>query len=245
LEELPLGLSCSSATMRLADEVVSLHAAVVTRRLRPLLNGKRDQDGSLAITYFAEDGAVQSGTKVIKPFIRVAAHNDASWTLHIAGGVRDTMFELLRRARPSETGGLLIGQINSKRKIVYVTRLLGPPKDSRGYAYGFYRGVRDLPETIKEIEQRTGGLLGYIGEWHTHPMGGAELSETDIEAVENLRDMLDRVPLPTFVTIVTPDGIHPHFFEADSPRYEMPRARRLTIRDLFGGLFFKRRGIDR
>jgi hypothetical protein len=122
---------------------------------------------------------------------------------------------------------------------------LGPPKDSRGSAYAFYRGVQDLPESIKAIEQRTGGLLGYIGEWHTHPMGGAELSEADIEAVENLREMLDRVPLPTLVTIVTPDGIHPHFFEADSPRYEMPRARRLTIRDLFGGLFFKHRGIDR
>jgi proteasome lid subunit RPN8/RPN11 len=245
LEEIQIGLSCSSATMRLADEVVSLHAAVVTRRLRPFLTGKRDQDGSLAITYFSEDGTVQSGTKVIRPFIHVPAHNDASWTLHIAGGVRDTMFDLLRRASPREIGGTLIGQINFKRKIVYVTRLLGPPKDSRGSAYAFYRGVQDLPESIKAIEQRTGGLLGYIGEWHTHPMGGAELSEADIEAVENLREMLDRVPLPTLVTIVTPDGIHPHFFEADSPRYEMPRARRLTIRDLFGGLFFKHRGIDR
>ena len=245
LEEIQVGLSCSSATMRLADEVVSLHAAVATRRLRPVLTGKRDQDGSLAVTYFAEDGAIQSGIKVIKPFVRVVAHNDARWTLHIAAGVRDTMFALLRQARPREIGGMLIGQINFKRKIVYVTRLLGPSKDSRGSPYAFYRGVQDLPETVKQIERLTGGLLGYISEWHTHPMGGAELSDTDIEAVENLRGMLDPVLLPTLVAIVTPEEIHPHFFEAGSPRFEMPRGYRITMRRVFRSLFFNGRRVDR
>jgi proteasome lid subunit RPN8/RPN11 len=245
LEEIQIGLSCSSATMRLSDEVVSLHAAVATRRLRPFLAGKRGQDGSLAVTYFEEDGAVQSVTKVVRPFTRVVAHNDAHWTLHIAAGVRDMMFELLRRASPREIGGMLIGQINFKRRIVYVTRLLGPPKDSRGSAYAFYRGVQDMPEAIKEVERRTGGLLGYIGEWHTHPMGGAELSDTDIEAVENLRGMLDPVALPTLVAIVTPDGVHPHFFEAGSPRFARLRGQRITIRELLRGLFLNGRRIDR
>ncbi len=238
LEEIQIGLSCSSATMRLADEVVSLHAAAATRRLRPILAGKAERDGLLAVTYFADDGAVQSGSKQVKPFVRVAAQNDPRWQLHIATGVRDTMNELLRRASPSEFGGLLIGRINFKRKIVYVTRLVPPPKDSRGSAYAFYRGIQDLPETIREVERRTGGLLGYVGEWHTHPMGGAELSDTDIQAVENLRGMLEPVSLPTLVTIVTPGGVHPHLFEPGSPRFDLPPIERGTRRGFFRGLFF-------
>ena len=245
LEEIQIGLSCSSATMRLADEVVSLHAAAVTRRLRPHLTGQGEQDGLLAATYFDHDGTLQSSAKLVKPFRRVGAHNDVRWKLHFAAGVPDAMLHLLRRANPSETGGLLIGQINFKRKIVYVTRLLGPPKDSRGSAYAFYRGILDLPETIREVERRTGGLLGYVGEWHTHPMGGAELSGTDVEAVENIRNILDPVSLPTLVTIVTPDGIHPHIFEATHPHLEPPQIERTTMRRFFRGLFFDGRRVDR
>lgn len=243
LEEIQIGLSCSSATMRLADEVVSLYAAADTRRLRPILSGKAEREGMLAVTYFAEDGGVQSETKRIRPFVQVRARTDESWQLRIAAGVADTMRELLRRASPRETGGLLVGQINFRRKTVYVTRLV-LPKDSRGSAYAFYRGIQDLPETIREVERRTGGLLGYVGEWHTHPMGGAELSDTDIQAVENLRGILDAVSLPTLVTIVTPDGINPHLFEAGSPRFELPRFR-WTGRGFFRGILLSIRREDR
>ena len=243
LEEIQVGLSCSSATMRLADEVVSLHAAADTRRLRPILSGRAEREGMLALTFFADDGSVRSETRRVKPFVQVRARNDESWQLHIAAGVADTMREALRRASPKETGGLLVGQINFKRKVVYVTRLV-LPKDSRGSAYAFYRGIQDLPETIREVERRTGGLLGYVGEWHTHPMGGPELSDTDIQAVENIREMLDPVSLPTLVTIVTPDGIHPHLFEAGSPRFELPHYR-WTGRGFFRGILFSIRREDR
>jgi hypothetical protein len=30
-----------------------------------------------------------------------------------------------------------------------------------------------------DIQRRTGGLLTYVGEWHTHPMGDSDLSDTD------------------------------------------------------------------
>jgi hypothetical protein len=48
-------------------------------------------------------------------------------------------------------------------------------------------------------------------------MGGSDLSDTDKEAVIKLRSILDPAGLPTLVTIVTPDGIHPHLFEPTSP----------------------------
>ncbi len=244
LEEIQVGLSCSSATMRLADEVASLHAAAVTRMLRPILQAETEPNGTISLTYLSNDGSVRSMKKVVRPLLRVPAQNDGRWSLHIAGDVRDAMFEQLRRAGPRETGGLLIGLINFKRKIAYVTRLLRAPRDSRGTGYAFRRGIRDLPEKIREIERRTGALLGYVGEWHTHPMGGSDLSDTDIEAVESLRSMLDPVSLPTLVTVVTPQGIHPHLFEPGSPRFEILRNRQHTIREVIWGLFSSRTRAD-
>jgi proteasome lid subunit RPN8/RPN11 len=56
-------------------------------------------------------------------------------------------------------------------------------------------------------------MLGYVGEWHTHPGGGPDLSPVDWAAALNLKSALDRVPIPTNVTVVTMRGVHPHIFE--------------------------------
>jgi hypothetical protein len=58
LEDIQVGLSCSSATMRLADEVVSFHAAAITRRLRPYLanGGAARTDGAVYRTFLDDDG---------------------------------------------------------------------------------------------------------------------------------------------------------------------------------------------
>ncbi len=128
------------------------------------------------------------------------------------------MKKALHRSQPKETGGILIGMVHSKRRIIYVARLLSAPKDSHRSPECFVRGIRDLPEAVADIESRTGRLLGYVGEWHTHPLGGPNLSPTDISAVATLKKDLDRVPMPTHITVVTPGGIYPHVFEAGSDR---------------------------
>lgn len=142
------------------------------------------------------------------------ARNDPGWQVRFAGGLVDRMRDALRQARPSETGGLIIGMVHAKRRIVYVTRLLDAPHDSEGTPMAFVRGVDDLPEAVADIERRSGGLLGYVGEWHTHPTGGPDLSITDLMAAARLKRVLDRVPLPTHIVVVTPRGVYPHVFEA-------------------------------
>ena len=120
--------------------------------------------------------------------------------------------------------------------------MLKAPRDSKGTPAAFVRGVYDLPESIKEIERKTGGLIGYVGEWHTHPMGGSELSYIDRIAVRNLRAILDPVRLPTLVTIVTPDDIHPHFFEPGSPPIQLgQRDYRTLFEYMFERLSTKRK----
>jgi integrative and conjugative element protein (TIGR02256 family) len=217
LEDIQIGLSCSSATMRLADEVVSFHAAATTRRLRPYLAKASPlrEEGAVYVSFLGDDGESRASTRAYGPTVVLDA--GAGWEIRIAAAVAEQMCKLMRRHSPSETGGILVGRIGATKKTVYVTRLVPAPPDSRGTPYVFTRGTERLPEALDQVRRRTAGLLTYVGEWHTHPMGGSDLSDTDKQAVISLRSILDRAGLPTLVTIVTPDGIHPHLFEPKSP----------------------------
>jgi integrative and conjugative element protein (TIGR02256 family) len=237
LEDIQIGLSCSSATMRLADEVVSFHAAAMTRRLRPYLakDGRSRARGAVYTSFLGEDGDSQASTRTYAPTVVIDA--GCGWEIRIAAAAAEEISEHMSRHSPSETGGILVGRIGVTKKIIYVTRLVPAPPDSRGTPYVFTRGTEQLPEALDRVRSRTGGLLTYIGEWHTHPMGGSDLSDTDKHAVISLRSILDHVGLPTLVTIVTPDEIRPHLFEPTSPPVTVdPPRRRLVgfIRATFG-----------
>jgi integrative and conjugative element protein (TIGR02256 family) len=113
------------------------------------------------------------------------------------------MRERLQRASPKETGGLMIGVVHIKRRIIYVTRIIDPPADSEGTYSGFRRGTRRLPQTIEDIRKASGDLLGYVGDWHTHPRGTSRISTTDIKAMLQTKRDFDMAGLPTFILIVS------------------------------------------
>jgi hypothetical protein len=217
LEDIQIGLSCSSATMRLADEVVSYHAAAATRRLRSYLGkgGPTLIDAVVSRSFLSDDGDSQASMTTYAQTLVLDA--GFGWQIRVAARATDEMSARMRQESPRETGGLLVGRLNARKKIIYVTRLVKAPADSRGTPYFFIRGTEHLPEVLEHVERRTGGLLTYVGEWHSHPMGGSDLSDTDKEAVIKLRSILDPARLPTLVTIVTPEGIHAHLFEPTSP----------------------------
>ena len=217
LEEIQIGLSCGSATMRLADETASFHAAGMAGRLRARLSATESQPHAGGAVYrivLDDGGAARADERKVSAVTILTARNDPAWQVRLAAGLADRMRDALRQTRPSETGGLMIGMVHAKRRIVYVTRLLDAPRDSEGTPMAFLRGVDDLPEAVADIERRSGGLLGYVGEWHTHPAGGPDLSITDLMAAARLKRALDRVPLPTHIVVVTPRGVYPHVFEA-------------------------------
>jgi hypothetical protein len=140
IEDIQIGLSCASATMRLADETVSFHAAAVAGRLRSYLLGPSSgSTGVLYRTSFEDGGAARADERRILPLTIISARNDPRWQLRFAAGLMREMNAALRRSRPSETGGLLIGVVHAKRRVIYVTRLLAAPHDSEGSPVRFVR----------------------------------------------------------------------------------------------------------
>lgn len=70
---------------------------------------------------------------------------------------------------PNETGGVLIGTVDTFYKKIYLTNTLLSPKDSIERPTLFIRGIHGVSDELNRINQITNQNLKYIGEWHSHP----------------------------------------------------------------------------
>lgn len=88
----------------------------------------------------------------------------------------------LRKAHsPVETGGILLGYYDFNVNMLVVVDALPAPSDSLSSTAFFERGVKGVPAAIAEASRRTAGIVGYVGEWHSHPPGhSASLSSDDL-----------------------------------------------------------------
>jgi hypothetical protein len=85
-----------------------------------------------------------------------------------------------------ETGGILWGFWDSAVQIIWIFDLSGPPADSKHSATSFVCGTKGtLAEHQKRIN-KTHGLVGFIGHWHTHPGMPPDQSEIDIASMAKL-----------------------------------------------------------
>ncbi|MFL0681954.1 MAG: Mov34/MPN/PAD-1 family protein, partial [Algoriphagus aquaeductus] len=149
-----------------------------------------------------------------KAFKVFNAVNNANWEIRFASNVLETMREQMITSGKNETGGVLIGISNAKTRTIHVVNLLPAPLDSQVTPVCFFRGVKGLPGAIRMVTENSGGQLGYIGEWHSHPHGPESVSATDLKTVQRFKAEFDKLrsPLPVFLTILTPEKILPFVF---------------------------------
>ena len=225
LEEITIGMTCASDTMRLPDDIVSWHASTFAITLRDLCQAP--PKGCLVINYrnSSRDGVrgaliseqVEAKPVVVAPALCVKGwqvRDRSAWQIRIAPHVVSEMRLRLQEAAPRETGGLMIGLIHPRRRIIYVTRLLSAPADSEASPSWFKRGTFKLPEKVNAINRATGSLLGYVGDWHTHPRGSGRISPTDVQAMMKTKRDFDTAGLPTFILIVSHKGLNPYVADA-------------------------------
>ncbi|HEV8640982.1 MAG TPA: Mov34/MPN/PAD-1 family protein [Methylomirabilota bacterium] len=217
LEEIGIGMSCSSTTMRLSDDVIAVHAALVASAYKLRDKWAREGLGRIQLSLLDVGSGVNAGTETltVPPVLILDARDADAWQVRIHAHVVDKLRIWMKRAGRNETGGLLLGFAHRKRKVIYITDALPPSPDSKGTPYAFKRGVKDYPETLDEVGGRTGNLIGYVGEWHSHPQGPAELSEKDLLAVAEIRAHLDNAGLPTHIMVIAPKEIASFVFTTD------------------------------
>ncbi len=86
-----------------------------------------------------------------------------------------------RRGRKVETGGVLFGERNDACRVIWVSEVLGPPKDSHFETELFVCGTNGVATANEEKRKRTRESVAFVGLWHTHPVSAPVPSATDFE----------------------------------------------------------------
>jgi len=213
---LSVGLGCSSTTVIMPDDIISYHASIFSKVLYNI-NDRRniDDKGILFRSILKNDGlpVVSSESLFVEPFEEYSCLADSGWSIRMQAGVTQKLLFLCNKYSPIETGGILIGIGNYKTRTIHVFDIIEEPQDSKGTCIGFTRGIKGLPKQVDEIKEKTGNVIGYIGEWHTHPMNLQCLSTTDHETIAELIKINRKEPIPTCAIIVTKEKILPFVYE--------------------------------
>lgn len=137
-----------------------------------------------------------------------------SWNLYYSGDVKiyvsqsllDAMNEQRMQWGTLETGGCLYGCYDRDRNIIYVFAQITAPSDSVHNHDSFIRGKEGVFEAQQRIAERTYFQVRYIGEWHSHPIGGSNPSVVDKQQFEALNYEALQQDIPFVQIICAPNG---------------------------------------
>ena len=144
--------------------LVTMHAALLSQAMRT----SRQVD-SASIRIWRSDPETSAVAHVEVEPCRCFKQEIAGWTLNLDQRLLTALAELRAAKLPNETGGVLIGHYNLKRRFIYVVDTIPSPPDSAEWPTLYIRGSEGLLPQVKEMATRTGGQLEYVGEWHSHP----------------------------------------------------------------------------
>jgi hypothetical protein len=203
-----VGLGCGSHTMVMPDDRVSLFAAGMAERVRQLLeleNGA-PKNGELWIGIL-DDYELGITWKYlrIEPTMVLKVKIQNTWEVRSLPRAVNQITEEAKTWKDTETGGVLIGRISLPNRRFTVSRVLEAPPDSTRSPGSFILGVEGLKEKVREIHDKSGGTLNYVGTWHSHPKGG-KASSIDKDSLKLIRRL--RFGAPALGLIWTPYGIH-------------------------------------
>lgn len=123
-------------------------------------------------------------------------------------GLSEHLQALRHSALPNETGGVLLGYHDFNVGAIVLVDALPAPSDSYANRSSFERGTAGLLQSVQEASTRTAGIVGYVGEWHSHPPGhSATPSRDDIVQLVEISLGMHGDGLPALQLIVGEGGI--------------------------------------
>jgi integrative and conjugative element protein (TIGR02256 family) len=193
-----VGAGCRDISAVIPGEFIQLHAALLARQIRlrsaePSAHVQvwraQPDTGEVSTTAFA----------VMPPLIAGERGLEIVWD----EGLRAKLRDMRAYGIPNESGGVLLGYMDAICGRIYVVDALAPPRDSYRSREEFGRGVEGLESRVKQVMDRTANIVGYIGEWHSHPEGvEADPSRKDAFLLIRLAETLRQDGVPALMFIV-------------------------------------------
>jgi integrative and conjugative element protein (TIGR02256 family) len=192
------GAGCRDPSAVIPNEFIALHGANLASMVR---RRTAVTEASLHIWHY--DPA--TGSIAAHSYDPVAPRMAAINGLHIIWdeAIREKIRAQREQHLPSETGGILLGYFDLVLHKIFIVDALTAPPDSLGDPTGFVRGIVGLENSVKEAERRTAHVVGYVGEWHSHPRHHtANPSGDDLLLLADLAAALEHEGLPALMLIV-------------------------------------------
>ncbi|MGH3248261.1 MAG: ThiF family adenylyltransferase [Trebonia sp.] len=141
----------------------------------------------------SDDGTTIARTHLVLPHDRIVADHSGMYEVRIDHRVMERIREIACDAAVAshclptvETGGLLLGQFDDACRIAWVSEVTGPPEGSLASSHRMVINTAAAREHARERSSKTGGLVSFLGLWHTHTEGPASPSAVDLDAMERL-----------------------------------------------------------
>lgn len=112
-----------------------------------------------------------------------------------------SILEACHQSASKETGGILVGRYSEDLNCALVTEHSGRPVDSRSGRTWFSRGTAGLQKWLNALWSRSERRY-YLGEWHYHPGGPSEPSDTDRNQMKCIaQDTSHKCPEPVLLIV--------------------------------------------
>jgi integrative and conjugative element protein (TIGR02256 family) len=196
--DLYVGAGCRDVSVIISGEFIQLHAALLARQIR-----QRSAEPRAHIQVWRADpdtGEVRTTAfGITTPLYTGLPGIEIVWD----EGLQAKLREMRAQGLPRESGGVLLGYMDALARRIYVVDALSPPPDSHRSREEFGRGVEGLAPRVKQVMDRTANIVGYIGEWHSHPEGvEADPSRKDAFLLIRLAEILRQDGVPALMLIV-------------------------------------------
>ena len=180
--EFSVGAGCRDVSKIISYEMIQLHAAILAKQIRQL----SDSEKPIINIWSTEEKTGATVCHMIQPH-KPVKKTKKDWTIVCDDGILGKISNIRKEHLPKETGGVIVGFIDHKIMSVYIVDILNAPPDSKADQTGFTRGVIGLKKQLDEIASRTANIVGYLGEWHSHPPQASALpSHLDQQLIEAL-----------------------------------------------------------
>lgn len=194
--------SCRDITSTLPQHLVGLHSAIGTSAFRQAIESP---DSKIKVWRVRQPDQLVECVTI--PNSSPVVFSTGSWTVCSDESFFGKLRELRASKLPNETGGVLLGSFDLERRIVYLIDTIPSPPDSEEWPTLYIRGSVGLAPEIEQISVQTGGMLQYVGEWHSHPPGVPPIpSEDDCKVFMWLTELMDRDGFPAIMIIAGDDS---------------------------------------
>jgi Prokaryotic E2 family A/Prokaryotic homologs of the JAB domain/ThiF family len=197
------GASCRDISLVMPFSRLQAHAALLAEQCQ--LMGR---DPEAAIRVWSRDPATGGVAVHFVPTHAERSMALGEMTLSIDRGLNDKLRAMRTSCLPAETGGVLLGYYDFNVRMVVIVDALPAPADSQSSGTSFERGIDGTTDSVLEARRRTANIVGYVGEWHSHPPGhGAKPSRDDYYQLVYLATGMAKEGLPAIQLIVGEDDL--------------------------------------